>query len=55
MRSHSGSTRWVVLALIAGLAIGAVTITPALGGGLFTKQKAKGLFYPRRPPAIRGS
>jgi hypothetical protein len=40
-----GNRRWVALALLAGLALGAVTITPALGGGLFTKQKAKGLFY----------
>jgi hypothetical protein len=46
MRKHlGGGTRWVVLALMAGLAIGAVTITPALGGGLFTKHKAKNLFY----------
>jgi hypothetical protein len=33
------------MALAAGLAIGAVTITPAIAGGLFTKHKAKNLFY----------
>jgi hypothetical protein len=35
----------LVLALVTGLAIGAVTMTPAFGGGLFTKHKAKNLFY----------
>lgn len=44
-RLMSGRGRWLALAVVAGLAIGAVTITPALGDGLFTKHKAKNLFY----------
>jgi len=41
----SGRVRWIVLALVAGLVIGGVAMQPALGGGLFTKKKAKKLFY----------
>ena len=40
--------RWVVIALVAGLAIGTVTMSPAIGGGLFTKKKAKKLFYTKQ-------
>jgi hypothetical protein len=40
--------RWVVIALVAGVAIGAVTMSPAIGGGLFTKKKAKRLFYTKQ-------
>jgi len=42
---RTGRVRWIVLALVAGVAIGAVAMQPALGGGLFTKKKATKLFY----------
>jgi hypothetical protein len=42
---RSGHARWIVLALLAGAAIGAIAIQPAIGGGLFTKKKAKKVFY----------
>src|SRR5215471_13280065 len=42
---RSGRVRWIVLALVAGVAVGAIAMQPALGGGLFTKKKATKLFY----------
>ena len=37
--------RWVALLVIAVVAVGAYTISPALGGGPFNAKKAKKLFY----------
>lgn len=48
-----GRARSIALFLAIGLAIGAVAINPAVGGGLFTKKKALGLFYTKHDSDAR--
>jgi hypothetical protein len=40
--------RWIALLGIAVVAVGAYTIAPAVGGGLFNAKKAKKLFYTKK-------